>query len=209
MDTRGEVSPVAVGPVQGPEALSRKRSTATGESSQRCRAACGAPAFAARSSGVGEGCFNSCEHVHVVEGVGMAPRKSATKTEARERARRAAAEAMAREQRLLEFGEEFFLAQGEAEQILESAERRIAEIRARAEQDAAQAKSAQARVVAGMRDERVPVAEIAQRLELTVGEVRALLKDATAQGLAKRSEDRGSGGIDESVAAAPREPVGV
>ena len=48
----------------------------------------------------------------------MAPRKSATKTEARERARRAAAESMAREQRLLELGEEFFVAQGEAEQIL-------------------------------------------------------------------------------------------
>ena len=36
----------------------------------------------------------------------MAQRKSATKTEARERARRAAAESMAREQRLLELGEE-------------------------------------------------------------------------------------------------------
>lgn len=139
----------------------------------------------------------------------MAPRKSATKTEARERARRAAAEAMAREQRLLEWGEEFFLAQGEAEQILESAERRIAEIRAKAKQEAAQAKGAQARVVAGMRDERVPAAEIAQRLELTVGEVRALLKDAAAQGSRTRPEEGGRDVADESMAAAHREPVGV
>jgi hypothetical protein len=115
---------------------------------------------------------------------------------------------MAREQRLLEFGEEFFLAQGETEQILESAERRIAEIRAKAEQDAAQAKTAQARVVAGMRDERVPAAEIAQRLELTGGEVRALLKDA-AQGPTERSENGGRDVADESIAAAHWEPADV
>ena len=107
----------------------------------------------------------------------MAPRKSATKTEARERARRAAAEAMAREQRLLELGEGFFLAQGEAEQIMETAEQRIAEIRAKAEQEAARAKEAQARVVAGMKGERVAVPEIAQRLELSAAEVRSLLKE--------------------------------
>ena len=107
----------------------------------------------------------------------MAPRKSATKTEARERARRAAAESMAREQRLLELGEEFFVAQGEAEQILEAAEQRIAEIRAKAEQEAAQARQAQAGVVARMKGERVAVSDIAQRLELSVAAVRALLKD--------------------------------
>jgi hypothetical protein len=110
----------------------------------------------------------------------MAPRRSATKTEARERARRAAAEAMAREQRLLELGEEFFLAAGEAEQILETAEQRITQIRAKATQDAAQAKEAQVRVVAGMKGERVAVAEIAQRLELSTAEVRTLLKGTPA-----------------------------
>ena len=92
----------------------------------------------------------------------MAQRKSATKTEARERARRAAAESMAREQRLLELGEEFFVAQGEAEQ------------------EAARTKEAQSRVVAGMKGERVTVPEIAQRLELSVAEVRALLREGTA-----------------------------
>ncbi|MEX5265195.1 hypothetical protein RF640_14340 [Kocuria sp. CPCC 205231] len=107
----------------------------------------------------------------------MAQRKSATKTEARERARRAAAESMARERRLLELGEEFFVAQGEAEQIMETAEQRIAEIRAKAEQEAARAKEAQARVVAGMKGERVAVPEIAQRLELSAAEVRSLLKE--------------------------------
>ena len=110
----------------------------------------------------------------------MAQRKSATKTEARERARRAAAESMAREQRLLELGEEFFVAQGEAEQIMETAEQRIAEIRAKAEQEAARTKEAQSRVVAGMKGERVTVPEIAQRLELSVAEVRALLREGTA-----------------------------
>ena len=109
----------------------------------------------------------------------MAQRKSATKTEARERARRAAAESMAREQRLLELGEEFFVAQGEAEQIMETAEQRIAEIRAKAEQDAARAKEDQVRVVAGMKGERVTVPEIAQRLELSAAEVRSLLKAAS------------------------------
>jgi hypothetical protein len=110
----------------------------------------------------------------------MAPRKSATKTEARERARRAAAEAMAREQRLLEMGEEFFIVQGEAEQILETAEQRIAEIRAKAEEEAAQAKEAQASVVMRMKGERVAVSDIAQRLELSATEVRALLKGYAA-----------------------------
>ena len=119
----------------------------------------------------------------------MAPRKSATKTEARERARRAAAESMAREQRLLELGEQFFLAQGEAEQVLETAEQRIAEIRAKAAHDAVQAKEAQARVVAGMKGERVAVAEIAQRLELSVAEVRGLLKDTSGDTAPRAADD--------------------
>ncbi|MFW6187974.1 MAG: hypothetical protein ACOC84_08275 [Actinomycetota bacterium] len=119
----------------------------------------------------------------------MAPRKSATKTEARERARRAAAESMAREQRLLELGEQFFLAQGEAEQVLETAEQRIAEIRAKAAHDAVQAKEAQTRVVAGMKGERVTVAEIAQRLELSVAEVRGLLKDTSGDTSPRAADD--------------------
>ena len=108
----------------------------------------------------------------------MAQRKSATKTGARERARKAAADSMAREERLLEVGEEFFVAQGEAEQIMATAEQRITEIRAKAEQEAAQAKASQTRVVAEMKGERVAVTEIAQRLELSVAEVRALLRNS-------------------------------
>jgi cell division protein FtsL len=142
----------------------------------------------------------------------MAPRKSATKTEAQERARRAASEVMAREQRLLGLGEKFFLAVGEAEQILETAERRVAEIRAKATQDAAQAKGAQVRVVAGMKGERIAVAEIAQRLELSTTQVRALLKEsptrastAAADGVAD-DEDAVTG--DTAEAATP-ETVGV
>jgi DUF4097 and DUF4098 domain-containing protein YvlB len=131
-----------------------------------------------------------------VKDVVMVQRKSATKTEARERARRAAAESMAREQRLLELGEEFFVAQGEAEQILETAEQRIAEIRAKAEQEAARAKDAQARVVAGMKGERVAVPEIAQRLELSVPEVRGLLKNSAAG--VSASGDAADGGNDKA-----------
>ena len=122
----------------------------------------------------------------------MAQRKSATKTEARERARRAASESMAREQRLLELGEEFFVAQGEAEQIMETAEQRIAEIRAKAEQDAARAKDAQVRVVAGMKGERVAVPEIAQRLELSAAEVRTLLKPPTTTTSVDSEQEDGS-----------------
>ena len=111
----------------------------------------------------------------------MAQRKSAVKTEARERARKAAGEAMAREERLLELGEEFFLAAGEAEQIMETAEQRITEIRAKAARDAAQSREAQARVVVAMKGERVAVSDIAQRLELSAAAVRALLKDHTGE----------------------------
>ncbi|MEX5271539.1 hypothetical protein [Kocuria sabuli] len=110
----------------------------------------------------------------------MAPRKSATHTAARERARRAAAEAMTRQQRLLELGEEFFLAQHEAEQILAVAEQRIAEIRTHAQQDAAKARQAQAQVVAAMKDEQAGLPEIGQRLELSTAQVRTLLKETSA-----------------------------
>ena len=140
----------------------------------------------------------------------MAQRKSATKTEARERARRAAAESMAREQRLLELGEEFFVAQGEAEQIMETAEQRIAEIRAKAEQEAARAKEDQVRVVAGMKGERVTVPEIAQRLELSVAEVRGLLKNSAA-GTSTSGDEAGYGneapnGEEATTEAPEREP---
>ncbi|MEB2528657.1 hypothetical protein [Kocuria rosea] len=140
----------------------------------------------------------------------MAQRRSATKTEARERARKAAAEAIAREERLLELGEEFFVAQGEAEQIMENAEQRIAEIRAKAEQEAAEAKASQARVVAGMRDERVAATEIAQRLELSAAGVRALLKDlpvVTATSGAGESAEDGSDVVSDGAEVSVRESV--
>ena len=141
----------------------------------------------------------------------MAQRKSATKTEARERARRAAAESMAREQRLLELGEKFFVAQGEAEQIMETAEQRIAEIRAKAEQEATQAKEAQASVVVRMKDERVTVSDIAQRLELSAAAVRAFLKDAPVR---TESEDFDNRSADHTASPevaedAPQETAGV
>ena len=143
----------------------------------------------------------------------MAQRKSATKTGARERARKAAADSMAREERLLELGEEFFVAQGEAEQIMATAEQRITEIRAKAEQEAAQAKASQTRVVAGMKDERVAVAEIAQRLELSVAQVRGLLKESATSapdasaGTGAEADD--SNGDQRTVEAPEQETVSV
>ena len=142
----------------------------------------------------------------------MAQRKSATKTEARERARRAAAESMAREQRLLELGEQFFVAQGVAEQIMKTTERRIAEIRTKAEQDAAQAKASQTRVVASMKGERVTVSEIAQRLELSTAEVRALLKDSpdsTDSDVVGETADGKDHEVGEAAEVPERESVSV
>ena len=55
MDNLQEVSPVAVGPVKGPEAISRSRSTATGESSQHCRAAVRHARLRGLAAGGGEG----------------------------------------------------------------------------------------------------------------------------------------------------------
>lgn len=139
----------------------------------------------------------------------MGPRKSATKTEARERARKAAAESMAREERLLELGEEFFIAQSEAEQIMRTAEQRIAEIRAKAEQEATATKAPQGRVVVGMRDEHVGVSEMAQRLELTVAEVRALLKDAPSSAPADGANGSADNGDTAAHETAPEETAGV
>jgi predicted transcriptional regulator len=141
----------------------------------------------------------------------MALRKSATKTEARERARRAAAESMAREQRLLQLGEEFFLAAGEAEQILAAAEQRIRQIRTKAEQDAAQAREAQARVAAAMQGEQVAVSEIAQRLELSAAEVRTLLKEHPPRASADAADESldGDPAAHDAVEAAALEAVSV
>lgn len=105
----------------------------------------------------------------------MAQRKSSVMLEARERARKAAAESMAREERLLKLGEQFFVAAGDQEQIWEAAERKIQELRAKAESDTSRAKAEQSEVISAMKAEGLAAGEIAQRLELTTAEVRATL----------------------------------
>lgn len=65
----------------------------------------------------------------------MAHRKSVTKTEAGERAQRAADEATAREEHMLELADKFFIAQGDTEQIMETPKQRIAKICSKAEQE--------------------------------------------------------------------------
>lgn len=118
----------------------------------------------------------------------MAQRKSSTMVEARERARRAAAESMEREERLLELGEKFFIAQGTAEDISDAAEKKMAEIRAKVEEDLQAVRADQASVVSSMKSDKVSVAEIGQRLELTPAEVRTLLKlSGTATGNTQES----------------------
>ncbi|WP_344119854.1 hypothetical protein [Kocuria aegyptia] len=119
---------------------------------------------------------------------------------------------MAREQRLLQPGEEFFLAAGEAEQVLEVAERHIAEIRTKAAQDVIQSKEAQARVATVMKGEPVAVSEIAQRLELSATEVRARLKGTPARASADATDDSAAGdnsAAHEAAEAAPREAANV
>ena len=109
---------------------------------------------------------------------------------------------------MLELGEEFFVAQGDAERIMETAEQRIAELRAKAEQEAARAKAAQSRVVAGMKGERVAVPEIAQRLELSAAEVRGLLKDSAAGaagGDAGATGENGKADIGQETVEAPEQ----
>lgn len=102
-------------------------------------------------------------------------RKSSAMLEARERARKAAASSMAREERLLKLGERFFVAVGDEEQIREATENRIRELREKVESDTEKAKRAQDDVVLEMKAEGLSASEIAQRLELTPAAVRSVL----------------------------------
>lgn len=107
----------------------------------------------------------------------MAQRKSSVMVEARERARKAAAGPMAREDRLLKLGERFFVAVGDQEQIWDAAEKKIHELRAKAEADTLPARGVQREIIVAMKAEKLSSAEIAQRLGLTAAEVRAALDE--------------------------------
>lgn len=127
----------------------------------------------------------------------MVQRKSSVMLEARERARKAAAASMAREERLLKLGERFFVAVGDEEQIREATEVRIRELREKVETDTEKAKRAQDDVVLAMKAEGLTASEIAQRLELTPAGVRSVL------GKINRAT-----GVAEAVAAKEINPAG-
>jgi DNA-directed RNA polymerase specialized sigma24 family protein len=136
----------------------------------------------------------------------VAQRKSSIMLEARERARKAAAESMAREDRLLKLGERFFMAAGDQEQIWEAAEKKIQDLRAKAESDTSRAKAEQSGVISAMKAEGLSAGEIAQRLELSTAEVRAILNKSKHGSEATESEfSKGSaeaGAVDEASSAA-------
>ena len=122
-------------------------------------------------------------------------RKSSAMLEARERARKAAASLVAREERLLKLGERFFVAVGDEEQIREATEIRIRELREKVETDTEKAKRAQDDVVLEMKAEGLSASEIAQRLELTPAAVRSVLgksnRAADAAEVAKEADPAG------------------
>lgn len=136
----------------------------------------------------------------------MAQRKSSIMLEARERARKAAAESMAREDRLLKLGEKFFVAAGDQEQIWEAAEKKIQELRAKAESDTSRAKAEQSEVINAMKTEGLSAGEIAQRLELSTAEVRATLnksKRGSEATESKLSTVSAEAGARENAPSAP------
>ena len=117
-------------------------------------------------------------------GLGMVgKRRSAVATRAREKAREAAAAAVAREERLLKSAEGFFAETLDVEDERERIRARISELQSQLAALDAPAPAA-ARFVGQMKDEGLQNKDIADRLELTPGEVTRYLRlareDATA-----------------------------
>lgn len=106
-----------------------------------------------------------------------APRKSASKTAARERARSAAAAALEKENRLLDTAEAFFLATASTDRKKEQLRAKIAKLND--ELASLDAPSIEAgRLVASMKDEGLNNKEIAERLEISSVEVGRYLRTA-------------------------------
>lgn len=121
-----------------------------------------------------------------------APRKSASKTAARERARSAAAAALEKENRLLDAAEGFFMATASTDRKMEQLRERIAKLND--ELASLDTPSIEAgRLVARMKDEGLSNKEIGQRLELSSSEVSGYLRAVRDSAPEKRSGD------DESV----------
>lgn len=112
-----------------------------------------------------------------------APRKSASKTAARERAKAAAAAALEKENRLLDAAENFFLVTASTDRKKEQIREKIDKLND--ELSALDSPSVEAgQLVAAMKDEGLSNKEIAQRLELSSAEVSTYLravKDSTGE----------------------------
>lgn len=106
-----------------------------------------------------------------------APRKSASKTAARQRARSAAAAALEKENRLLDAAEGFFMATASTDRKKEQLRAKIAKLND--ELASLDAPSIEAgRLVASMKDEGLNNKEIAERLEISSVEVGRYLRTA-------------------------------
>jgi len=102
----------------------------------------------------------------------VAARTSSRQITAREQARERAATYAARERELVQLAEAFFLADGEAEDVLEAAETRIAAIREQADRDVATTRAKAAAVAEEMLATGAPIAQVADRLGMSVTELR-------------------------------------
>ncbi|WP_380162749.1 hypothetical protein [Kineococcus sp. R86509] len=126
----------------------------------------------------------------------MAARTSSRQIAAREQARERAAAYAARERELVELAEEFFVADGEAGDIVEAAEARIASIRQQADRDVAETRTKAAEVAERMLATGTPAPQVADRLGMTVAELRRVRSAAS-----KSVDESGAGdGVDDGAA---------
>lgn len=125
-----------------------------------------------------------------------APRKSASKTAARERARSAAAAALEKENRLLDAAEGFFLATASTDRKKEQLRDKIAKLNDElASLDSPSIEGA--RLVSAMKDEGLSNKEVAQRLEISSAEVSGYLRTVRDSAPEKRSGDDASASDSE------------
>jgi len=123
-------------------------------------------------------------------------RTSSRQITAREQARERAATYAARERELVQLAEAFFLAGGEAEDVLEAAETRIAGIREQAERDVAATRAKAAEIAEHMLATGAPIAQVADRLGMNVGELRRVRAAAGTGAGAATDADADAVGAD-------------
>lgn len=128
---------------------------------------------------------------------------------AREQARERAATYAARERELVELAESFFLADGEAEDVLASADARIAAIREQAERDVTATRAKAAQVVEQMLATGTPIAQVADRLGLNVAELRRVRGAASSVVVGDGAGAGGDAEGDDAAAAAAAAEVDV